>query len=55
MDENNPSKKLSSVICDLSVIVLQINLYTDKALKNKLYPLHSAGIFIAENNISPTQ
>jgi hypothetical protein len=40
--------------CGLSVIILPMDLLTDKANKKK-YPLHSVGIFIVEYNISPTE
>jgi len=44
INKNNPSEKLSSVIYGLSVIILQMDLLTDKAHKKKLYPLHSVDI-----------
>jgi hypothetical protein len=58
MDKNNLSDKLLSVICGMSmspsVILLQMNLLTDKACKKKkeLYSLHSIDISIAEYNMS---
>jgi predicted transcriptional regulator len=59
MNKNNLSDKLLSVICGMSmspsVILLQMNLLTDKACKKKkkeLYSLHSIGISIVEYNMS---
>jgi len=56
IDRNNLSKKLLSVICDISVspsvILLQMDVMTDKARKKKIYSLHSIGISIAKYNIS---
>jgi hypothetical protein len=47
MDRNNLSNKPSPVICGLSVIILRMNLLTEKAKKN-LYLFHSIGTSIVE-------
>jgi hypothetical protein len=38
INKNNPSEKLSQVIYGLSVIILQMDLLTDKASKKKTLP-----------------
>jgi hypothetical protein len=52
-DRNRSLEKLSFVICGMSVIILPMDLLTDKASK-KNYPLHSTTISIDEYNISLT-
>jgi hypothetical protein len=57
-DEKTPSKKLSSVICGVSVspsiTILPMDLLMAKAPK-KIYSLYSVSISIGEYNISPTE
>jgi hypothetical protein len=53
MKGNNPSDKFLLVIYGLLVIILQMNLLTDKARKKNFYPLHSVSTSIAKYNISP--
>jgi hypothetical protein len=56
MGGNNQSKKLSSMICDISMspsIMIYRWIFIDgQSTPKKLYPLYSIGISIAEYNIS---
>jgi len=57
INRNNLSKKLSSMIFGMlmgpSVIILQMDLLTNKTCQKKLYLLHFVGASIVEYNISP--
>ena len=53
MKGNNLLDKFLLVIYGLLVIILHMNLLTDKARKKKFYPLHSVSTSIAKYNISP--
>jgi len=56
MDKNDSSEKLLVVICNLSVnssvIILHMNLLTDKASQKKIYLLHFVDTSIVEYSIS---
>ena len=52
-DKNSPSKKISSVIYDMSVIIISIDLQMDEARK-KIYLFYFVDISTGKFNISPT-